>query len=147
MNLPRPIVAPVLLALALALPSCVLSIGGGSRSTRPSTTASPSTSAAELRRQNGERLARLVLGMDRAQVDAVMGTESVWLEDLGWVGAPHRTSSYRDAQGREITVLSYYTDLVKRDDLIQDEELTPVVLRDGELIGWGRDFPVPEAGS
>ena len=37
-------------------------------------------------------------------------------------------------------MLFYYTDLRERDDKITDDELTPVVLREGKVAGVGYEF-------
>jgi hypothetical protein len=100
----------------------------------------------DLRQRNREGLRRLRVDMDRAQVESIMGTRAHWIGDLGWVDAPFRQSRYLDEQGHTITVFAYYTDVVRKNGLIDDEELTPVVFRDGRLIGWGRDFPLPRSG-
>ena len=40
-----------------------------------------------------------------------------------------------------IIIQWYYTDLVKNDGRVTENELTPVVFeKDGDLLGWGRDF-------
>jgi len=39
----------------------------------------------------------------------------------------------------------YYTDLRERDDKITDDELTPVVLREGKVAGIGYGFLAPRA--
>lgn len=86
---------------------------------------------ATVRADNRMRLNALSPGMSRDTVLAVMG-ESADRE----ITNPYRTESY-EAQGRRFTVLYYYTDLKKRDDAITDDELTPLVLVDGRLDGWG----------
>ncbi|MBK8978635.1 MAG: DUF3192 domain-containing protein [Planctomycetes bacterium] len=133
---------PTLGLLALAagiLPGCVLSIGGTYRGPFDS-----DSNAQAVRREARNRLGELALGMTRADVDTVMGTEPVYLSrEIGWVDRPFRTSRYTDTAGREITVLAYYTDLRRADDRITDDELTPVALADGRVIGWGRDFALP----
>lgn len=130
--------------LSVLATSCVLSIGGSGSSSYSNWS---SDDAHALRRTNRTRLASLEIGMSRADVDAVMGSESRWLNDnIGWIDNPYRSSSFKDEQGRAVTVLYYYTDLEHRDDVITEGELTPVVLRDGEVIGWGKGFAIPVAG-
>ena len=54
------------------------------------------------------------------------------------------TNPYRSEilQGNEkkLEVLYYYTDKKSSDDAITDDELTPLVFDNGELIGWGWSF-------
>jgi hypothetical protein len=74
--------------------------------------------------------------MTRDQVLSVMGTQTVKSRDLGRINNPYRTESYM-VQGKRIEVIYYYTDLKRADDAITDDELTPIVLVDGKLDGWG----------
>lgn len=123
-------------------------------------------SASSFREENRRNLARLAIGMSRDEVIEVMGLETIGRpfgtegsgpirteeDSLGVtqvqvpVGArgpllqnPHRTGTYL-TEGHSWEVLFYYTDMVLDDDRISDEELTPVVLRDGLLAGVGWDY-------
>ncbi len=91
----------------------------------------------EVRKLNKQRLQAVELGMSLEQVHEAMGTDPVWLGDAGWVPNPYRTESFRDSNGDRLDVLYYYTHLTKRDDLVTDDELTPIVLRQGAVDGWG----------
>ena len=103
--------------------------------------------AAGLRRATRQRLSRLSVGMTRAQVDKVVGTNATWLgQRMGFVDKPFRTRTYIDQDGAHVDVLYYYTDLRAQDQKIAADELTPVVLVDGKVTGWGQDFAVPEPG-
>lgn len=122
-------------------------------------------SASGFREQNRHNLERLAIGMSREQVFAVMGTETVGRpfgaegsgavrterDSLGVtqvqvpVGAwgpllqnPHRTVTYLTEE-HTWEVLFYYTHMVRDDDRIADDELSPVVLRNGLLVGIGRE--------
>jgi len=120
-------------------------------------------SAGGFRERNRENLDRLEVGMTREAVMNVMGTETVRATGTEGVGAgvredslsvsrieipigdspvlqnPHRTATF-EAGGHAWEVLYYYTNLVRDDGFVTDDELTPVVLRDGLLTGWGWDF-------
>ena len=37
-------------------------------------------------------------------------------------------------------LLLYYTDIKKADGAITDDELTPIVLKDGRVDGWGWSY-------
>jgi len=52
---------------------------------------------------------------------------------------PHRTATF-EAGGHAWEVFFYYTHLVRDDGLVTEDELTPVVLRDGILVGHGWEF-------
>jgi len=119
--------------------------------------------AAGFREQNRSRLQHLTIGMSRDQVLSVMGTESLerpaGTEGSGAVrterdtlgvtqvqiplGArapalynPMRTATY-EAGEANWQVLYYYVRMVEDDNQVTDDELEPVVLREGYLTGWG----------
>ncbi|MFO7588483.1 MAG: DUF3192 domain-containing protein [Gemmatimonadota bacterium] len=117
--------------------------------------------AVGFRERNRENLERLRVGMIRSEVFELMGAETVRAlgTEAGMIGAaedslavsrieipvggprpvlrnPHRNATY-EAAGHVWEVLFYYTELVEDDGLVTDDELTPVVLRDGILVGWG----------
>ena len=122
-------------------------------------------SAGGFRDENVRNLDRLRTGMTRDQVFDVMGTKTASVsgtEASGPVGIgedtlgvsqvqipiggprpvlqnPHRNELYR-AGGADWEVLYYYTSVVSDDGRITDDELTPVVLRNATLTGWGWDY-------
>jgi hypothetical protein len=97
-----------------------------------------------MRDRNKRNLPQLSVGMSRLEVDQIMGTDTAG----GLLGTLHRASisnPYRidtatGADRHEYEVLFYYTDVRKRDDVVTNDELTPVVLQHGKVIGWGNDF-------
>lgn len=117
--------AIVLLALALA--SC--------------TSAQDMMDAA--RAANRSKLIQLQPGMDRETVLRTMGTTPMKIRDLGSVVAtinnPFRTEMYQ-ANGHRFEILYYYTDLKSGDGGITDDELTPLLIKDGVLDGWGWSY-------
>lgn len=84
---------------------------------------------------NRQNLAQLQYGMTKEQVHAVMGQQTVRRQ----YSNPFRTALYRNEKGESIDVFYYWTDGSAMDG-IQDYELTPVVFRSGNVIGWGRVF-------
>jgi hypothetical protein len=52
---------------------------------------------------------------------------------------PYR-SEIKKVGNKNYEILFYYTDIRKQDGAITDDELTPLVLEDGKLIGWGWFF-------
>jgi hypothetical protein len=121
--------------------------------------------AGGFRDENIRNLDRLRTGMTRGQVFDIMGTKTASVsgtEASGPVGIgedtlgvsqvqipvggpkpvlqnPHRSELYR-AGGSSWEVLYYYTSVVADDGRVTDDELTPVVLRDDTLTGWGWDY-------
>jgi len=92
-----------------------------------------------LRDQNKENLKKLSAGQPKNLVMELMGTDpskGVFM----WIDNPYRTEVLVGKDGKTYEVLYYYTDMKTRDDKITDDELTPVVLQDGKLVGWGYPF-------
>jgi hypothetical protein len=97
-----------------------------------------------VRSTNRAHLQKLSLGMTKSQVlDAVgNGSARISMGFLGGnrlIGNPYKTEMFDSGEGA-LEVLYYYTDLQREDGAISDDELTPVVLRDDKVIGWGRSF-------
>lgn len=120
-------------------------------------------SAGGFRETNHANVARLTPGMSRDQVLSIMGTQSL-PHPLGTEGSgqarterdsmgvtqvqiltgsnapalynPMRTGTY-EVGGHTWEVLFYYARLVEDDGVVSDDELEPVVLRDGFLAGVG----------
>jgi hypothetical protein len=100
----------------------------------------------KIRTRNAQTLTRLEVGMTRDQVLDLMGREPVTVEvpmedtfERVDIPHPYRTESYH-AQGRRFEVLYYLTSETARDLAITDDELTPIVLVDGRVDGWGWGF-------
>lgn len=120
-------------------------------------------SATNFREANRINLGRLVLGMDRNQVLGVMGIgeqrQFTGSEIDGPIGTgrdsmgvmsvripiggnrpvlynPHRGELY-NADDSSWEVFYYYTRVAHNDGMVTEDELTPIVLRDDVLIGWG----------
>lgn len=104
--------------------------------------------------QNRMNLLKLTPGMTRDEVFNVMGTgEKKVCCPLHTVTNPHRTESY-EAKGSRFEVLYYVTDkktdsrndpYSQNADVVQDDELLPIVLKDGKVAGWGWSFWQDEA--
>jgi len=88
-----------------------------------------------MRNRNRENVNLLSLEMTKGEVLSVMG-------DRGAPGVsnPYRTEILMSKSGEAFEVLFYYTDIQRRDSAITDDELIPLVLREGRLIGWGWSF-------
>ncbi len=102
------------------------------------------TTFEDAQRMNREKLLRLSPGMSKEQVLEIMGTRSTVLtgplgEKAGEINNPYRTELYRSA-GQVFELLLYYTDTKSADNAVTDDELTPLVLVDGKLDGWGWSY-------
>ena len=110
-----------------------------------------------VRAKNRESLVRLSRGMTKPEVLNAMGTKSIktgggtlGMLTLGLppgqkVTNPWRVEMY-EAGGSNWEILFYYTDVKRRDGAITDDELTPLVLKDGKLDGWGWTYLTDVAG-
>jgi len=100
--------------------------------------------AGKVRNKNRENLNRLSVGMTKEEVLKVMGTKTLrggGIYGTGKISNPYRTETLLSGDGKTtLEVLFYYTDKKKADGAITDDELTPLVLKEGKLIGWGWSF-------
>ena len=103
-------------------------------------------SVEQLRENNKKNIAQLAVGVPRPQVEKLMGdaTAGGKLGDMVFgrlqhfeVKNPMRVEQVSGPDGAVYDVLFYYTDLKTRDDKITDDELTPIVFRDGKVLGVG----------
>jgi hypothetical protein len=94
-----------------------------------------------VRTDNRVSLNRLALGMTREKVTTLMGegTYRIRGHSPEIVTDPYRVESY-PASGSVFVIIFYYTDIKKRDGAITDDELTPLVLKDDRLVGWGWSY-------
>jgi hypothetical protein len=100
----------------------------------------------QLREANKQNIAKVSVGHTRLEVESIMGQAraggglpEVVFGRVQYLQArnPMREERLAGTDGAEYEVLFYYTDLRQRDDKITDDELTPVVLRDGKVSGIG----------
>jgi predicted membrane-bound mannosyltransferase len=84
--------------------------------------------------QNNANMRTLQVGMTEEQVIAAMGPSP----DRSTPN-PYRSEMY-PAGGAVFKVLFFYTNRQSADGIIDDDELTPVVLKDGHLDGWGWSY-------
>jgi len=103
----------------------------------------------QLRTENKAKVEKLAVGMTRMEVESVMGDAraggglpEVLFGRVQYLQArnPMREESLTGTDGAGYLVLFYYTDVRQRDDKITDDELTPVVFRDGKVAGIGYAF-------
>ncbi len=102
----------------------------------------------ELRVHNRESLGKVSPGMTAAEVTEIMGP---WyaerLVDLApeRITNPYRVERFRNTGGEQVEVLYYYTEIKRRDAAISDDELTPVIFVEGQMVavGWRALESVP----
>ena len=93
----------------------------------------------QVRTMNKEKLNELEIGMYENVVLMIMGSKTIKIESAPFaIENPFKTEIYSNNVD-VYKILYFYTDLVKRDGFITDEELTPIIFKNNKLIGWGRD--------
>lgn len=85
-------------------------------------------------RTNRMNLLKLSVGMTKQEVLDIMGTKAV-----RGINNPYRIEAMMDKNGHVHEFLFYYTDDTVP-GRIADSEMTPLVIIDGKLVGWGRGF-------
>ena len=92
----------------------------------------------QVRTMNKEKLNELEIGMNENVVLMMMESKTFKIESAPFtIENPFKTEIYSNDED-VYKILYFYTDLVKRDGFITDEELTPIIFKNNKLIGWGR---------
>ena len=92
-----------------------------------------------VRAMNKENLEKLKIGMKGNVVLMIMEAQTIKISSEPFtIENPFRTEVYSN-DSDVYKIFYFYTDLVKRDGFITDEELTPIILKNNKLIGWGRN--------
>ena len=100
------------------------------------------------RTHNRQQLSSLHLGMPKEEVIRTMGREegswchaSLFLVCIRseTIGNPYRTAGF-EGQSKRYEVLYYHTDSKTGGKVMAEDELTPILIENDKLIGWGRDF-------
>ncbi|MBM3235744.1 DUF3192 domain-containing protein [Candidatus Poribacteria bacterium] len=70
-----------------------------------------------------------------------MGTGTIKTENLkSTINNPYKTETLNDKENKTCEVLFFYTKTQKRDGIISDNELTPIILHNEKVVGWGWEF-------
>ncbi len=59
------------------------------------------------------------------------------LQMAGLVQNPYATRFVQGRDGNTLEVMYYYLRMAKGDNVVTEEELIPVILQDGVVVGWG----------
>jgi hypothetical protein len=129
--------------MTIAFVSLALAIGCANQAVPRSTDApvrpSPDTRVRyeDFLAQNNASITHLKIGMTRDQVVALMKSNTTEVRD-GPLSNPYRTEAFqRDADIYE--VLYYLTRSHPPFTSIRDWQATPVVLKNGTVVGWGQN--------
>jgi len=77
--------------------------------------------------RNNNALLNLDIGMSSGEVLFVMGSPSL-------------NEAYESLNRKAVIIFFYYTQRQRQDGNETKDEMTPVVLEDGRLVGWGDEF-------
>ena len=103
--------------------------------------------AVDIRAENSQNILKISIGMTKAEVMKIMGEKTARVsfgKNEVAVTNPYKRELIQTTEGM-CEVLYYYTHQnqgdwpFKRFKII-DSELTPVVLQDGKVTGWGSEF-------
>jgi len=79
----------------------------------------------------------VTIGMTKAEVQEAMLEEVRKLQMVGRVKNPYAMEFRKGSDGQIFEVMLYYTGLKVGDNQVSDDELVPVILEDGKVVGWG----------
>ena len=77
------------------------------------------------------------VGMTRQEVVQTMLDEVQLLQMSGRVTNPYATRFVKNPDEESLEVMYYYTGMKKGDDLVTEDELVPIILKDDAVVGWG----------
>jgi hypothetical protein len=137
----------VILLLYLGLCGCAPLLVGAAVGTEMGAS---KKSLAEVTALNNERLSMLPYGFSKKGILSIMGTTPFYayrseiakgktITKQVTIPNPYRSENLT-GNGRTFEVVYYATDDKNKDNLISDDDLTPLVFEDGKLIGWGWVF-------
>jgi len=90
--------------------------------------------------RNQQGLQELRLGMSRAEVYAIMGNnEVIRYKRINFVD-PWRSESFLLVDGTHVFILFYMTEPSRRYSMPADQSLTPIVLENDQIAGWGWSY-------
>jgi hypothetical protein len=82
----------------------------------------------------------ITVGMTKTEVQSAMLDEVRKLQMVGRVKNPYSTELREGVEGRIYEVMLYYSGLKQGDNQVSDDELMPIVLLEGKVVGWGWEF-------
>jgi hypothetical protein len=77
------------------------------------------------------------LGMTRMEVVQVMLDDVQLMQMSGQAKNPYATRYINNLRDQPLEVMYYYSMREEPDDMVSEEELVPIILKDDAVIGWG----------
>ena len=98
--------------------------------------------AVDIRMENSQNMSKINVGMTKDEVIQIMGNKTARVYDVA-VTNPYKTELRQSNEGT-YEILYYYTHYDKRGRrtrrfTISENELTPIIFKDGKVIGWGKE--------
>jgi len=90
--------------------------------------------------ENQQSLQKLKLGMSAATVRGTLGEGEIVRYKKIYLVDPWRSESFSLVDGTDVLILFYVTQPTRNFDRTQDYDLTPIVLEDDRVIGWGWSY-------
>ncbi|MCX5711562.1 MAG: DUF3192 domain-containing protein [Candidatus Omnitrophica bacterium] len=87
---------------------------------------------------NRDNLKKISVGMTKDQVLGIMNSEPFVWNNMT-IANPFRISMLQGSR-QMYEVVYYVTTVVTDDNIIDENELTPLVFANGKLVGWGWDY-------
>lgn len=88
---------------------------------------------------NRNKIALLEPGMTKQEVNQIMGNNSI-KGSGAYIGNPYKTETFKTKDGQSIFIFWYYTQINSSNGHVDDDELTPVVFKNGKMEGYGWSF-------
>ncbi len=89
--------------------------------------------------ENRSKLNNISLGISKSEVLNIMGTSTVKVASpVGWVyiNSPYRSETMEES-GKSYEILFFWTDTKKNASVVVDDDLTPIVLYNNKVVGYG----------
>jgi hypothetical protein len=90
--------------------------------------------------KNQQSLSTLTLGMSAAEVRGLMGEGEIVRHKKLYLVDPWRTEAFHLKDGTDVLILYYVTTRPHRYHRATDAELTPIVLENDRVAGWGWSY-------
>ena len=87
--------------------------------------------------ENQQALQELQLGMSAVSVRTIMGDGEVVRYNKLHLVDPWRSEAFSLADGSDVLILFYVTQPPRKYYRPEDDALTPIVLEDDQVVGWG----------
>lgn len=97
------------------------------------------TTTEKIKSINRENLSKLQIGFSKQEVLQLMGTKTIETNDGSKyiINNPWKSEWFTGSSSTTYEVIYYYTDTNKADRAITEDELTPIILENNKVIGWG----------